>query len=225
MTREEFIYLEIKNNLIKEFISTCKDHHHYPEDEFHLFMEEASTDMAEWLGNKLSYPISPATLLITEEFSFYYALFEKFLTNRKDSTKKGWNNIKTLLDQNTNGGKELSQVLLEKINSLFSFFNERYITNSETSEKTTNKDFEDLFGNGSTKKRTRDILLNNNPSLTEKIEALVYITMRFRNRLLHGQKALSEISEQGFIFFLLSIFIRDLINLLVSSKDWERLRD
>lgn len=221
MTLKELggIYLEIKKELIKEFISTCKHPHHYPEDEFHLFMEEASTDMAEWLGKKFLHKISPATLLITEEFSFYYALFEKFLTNREDSTQKDWNSIKTLLDQNTNGGKEIAQAPLEKINFLFSFFNERYITNPETGEKTTSEDFKDLFGNEGIKKRTRDILLNNNPSLTEKIEALVYITMRFRNRLQHGQKALLEISKQGFIFFLLSIFIRDLINLLVSSED------
>ena len=108
--------------------------------------------------------------------------------------------------QNINGVSE------ERINQIFDYFKNRYITNETINKIFRNFSFDKNNTCNEYKKFVKEKLEAQEVTLKEQIQSLLYIAFRLRNNLYHGVKDVKKLYEQNENFRQINIFLMEIID-------------
>ncbi|RJP56828.1 MAG: hypothetical protein C4541_11480 [Candidatus Auribacter fodinae] len=173
----------------------------------------------DYINQKLAiFEMNTRTFLEDRKFIFYFAVIWSIFENICCDCYAKIENV-----YHSGEISDFEESLLDKT---WQYFRQRYITNGKTNlpfdqiwEKTEKvPDEENTFKShkktilNEQKKKTADILKKStSPDKNEKVKALICIIFRLRNRLFHGEKALTGITSQEETFIHASKFLIECI--------------
>jgi hypothetical protein len=168
----------------------------------------ATQEVVNWINNKIHSSRIKEDFEQMESFCLLWNIFEKKVDNTS-TTPLGLSRIEKFIKGNSQNVNINNSV----IDSVFSYFQNRYITTGRINSK-----FEKLFRpqDSNWKARLISILTDNQMSSTtkEKIFGILIIAYRIRNNSFHGTKELPEIVDQKETFEHLNNFLMNFLDKL-----------
>lgn len=152
-----------------------------------------TTEVLDWINQRFIAVRTAQEFYHAESFFLIWNIFEKKVANGHTLTIPM---IKHFVTYNQNAINQHQQTLNAGIQTSFTYFCQRYVTNDEEQAN-------DLFnglGFRTQEREHREFLLDTlrdiNPSVSMKLLGLLIIAYRIRNNTFHGTKQLPEVVEQ-----------------------------
>jgi len=162
-------------------------------------MQNLSIEL-KWIKKRYYYDnINEKRLKNIFYFTLIWNIFENECCNRDAKISTHPKEIA----QNINGVSE------QKINKIFDYFKNRYITNGTINEIFKSFSFDKNNTCNTYKKFVKEKLKAQEVTLKEQIQALLYIAFRLRNNLYHGVKDVKKLYEQNENFRQINIFLME----------------
>jgi hypothetical protein len=110
-------------------------------------------------------------------------------------------------------GYERSLMEQTIVDSVFTYFKDRYFPNGVMDEKFQTFKFGRNENNGRIYKEfIQNKLCDSTPSIKDKIQSILYIAFRLRNNLYHGEKDVSTLYDQNENFKQINLFLMEVID-------------
>lgn len=157
-----------------------------------------------WLEHNRHYEnIDESKLKNIFYFTLIWNIFEKECCGYDGNIREHPENISEAIHSKVNS---------EKIDTIFGYFQDRYITDAHTNQIFDDFKFSRNTNDNDYKQFVKNSLLSSATTSKDKIKSLLYIAFRLRNNLYHGIKEVSKLYDQNENFKQINLLLMEIID-------------